>query len=415
LALLLRERARTAPARDFWTLTIDVVEGMKNSANAPAAETLRLLGAVERQIKTWIGEGEACFVRGDGKALAWRLREAATKRPETDQYAPAPGQVVEPGNTPSADEKPADAREQAEVTALGATIRNLAGHPAWSDNDVHPPVATDIVTEPDSSARAELDRAEKAEAADATTRPAADGDSNDASADAGPAAIASSEPKGPAPLKKRPGTLVDREPELRMSDRVPFSNTMPRLKWVERQSCQALARHAKFVMKGDGLVDRQLLKEMLEPLDCLIRNAVYYGIESSDARLEAGKSPVGRITLGIHQGGNGPYLTLETDGLAVDPERIRRKAEELGLLRQDQEPSRGELLALLAAADFSTAHVATQTAGYGVGLDRAKRQLETIGCSLYLSQSGQAGLRFRVMLPSVPKTVDSSAGSETAQ
>jgi len=391
LSLRLHELVRTQPGKTFWRSVIGALDGVETTGARLPAETLRLLGGVERSISTWILDGESCFMSEAHAALAANLRRRQTSS-DSEEGAEHVGREMaattaarEPGAAP-------------DVASLTATLKNLAEHPAWFADDTDKPTVIDAEPESQDPIVQEDLQGEPAEDVNVATV-SADPQMRPTGSDW------SSRPTGLAPFVSTPTTpkpesdSAGQATAVAGADAVPISNLYPRLKWIGRESCQALGRYAEIRSAGDGFIDRRVLKSMLEPLDCLIRNAVYYGIESGHDRLEASKSPVGGIGLTFHHGTDSRYLNIETDGLAVDPERMHRKAESLGLLKAGEQPSRGALLELLLAKDFTTAHVATQTAGFGVGLYEAARQLAASGCTLSLSPGRRGGLCFTIHFP----------------
>ncbi len=78
-------------------------------------------------------------------------------------------------------------------------------------------------------------------------------------------------------------------------------------------------------------LDKSLIERIADPLTHLIRNSLDHGIESPEARIAAGKSPVGTITLkAYHQGGN-IVIEVGDDGAGLPRNKILAKARERGL------------------------------------------------------------------------------------
>lgn len=64
----------------------------------------------------------------------------------------------------------------------------------------------------------------------------------------------------------------------------------------------------------------------------LIRNALDHGLEMPDERERAGKSRKGTVTLGASQRGERIIITVSDDGRGMNPEILRRKAVEKGVI-----------------------------------------------------------------------------------
>jgi two-component system chemotaxis sensor kinase CheA len=117
----------------------------------------------------------------------------------------------------------------------------------------------------------------------------------------------------------------------------------------------------------DTELDRTLVEQLNDPLVHMIRNAVDHGIEKGDARRASGKNPVGMIELRAwHQGGN-IILEIKDDGAGLNRERIRAKAIERGVIKQEDNLSENEIFQLIFEPGFSTAEVITDVSGRGVG------------------------------------------------
>src|ERR1700730_7227272 len=77
---------------------------------------------------------------------------------------------------------------------------------------------------------------------------------------------------------------------------------------------------------GDTELDKTVIEAIKDPLTHLVRNAVDHGIESPDARLAAGKSKDGRLSLRAYHEGGHVNIELADDGGGIDTDRVRAKA-----------------------------------------------------------------------------------------
>ena len=65
---------------------------------------------------------------------------------------------------------------------------------------------------------------------------------------------------------------------------VPFERYVPRLARIVRQACADTGKTAELEIAGaHGELDRQVIEQILAPLEHLLRNAVVHGIESAIA------------------------------------------------------------------------------------------------------------------------------------
>jgi two-component system, chemotaxis family, sensor kinase CheA len=114
---------------------------------------------------------------------------------------------------------------------------------------------------------------------------------------------------------------------------------------------------------------------MSDPLMHLIRNAIDHGVEPPEERTARGKGPCGSIRLDAYPKGNRVVITVEDDGAGMDPERIRLRAIEKGLVSRDVALTRRETLDLVFLPGFSTKEQVSEVSGRGVGLDVVKKNV----------------------------------------
>jgi chemosensory pili system protein ChpA (sensor histidine kinase/response regulator) len=181
---------------------------------------------------------------------------------------------------------------------------------------------------------------------------------------------------------------------------VPFQRYVPRLARIVRQACADTGKLAQLAIEGaQGELDRQVIERMLGPLEHLLRNAVVHGIETPDARRAKHKPDVGRVALKLKREGSEVIIEVADDGAGLNLARIRRKAEELGLLSGGQEISDAEAAELILKPGFTTADELTHAAGRGVGMDVVDNQVKKLGGSLRIESTPNAGARFVLRLP----------------
>ncbi|HEU5323290.1 MAG TPA: chemotaxis protein CheA, partial [Methylomirabilota bacterium] len=186
---------------------------------------------------------------------------------------------------------------------------------------------------------------------------------------------------------------------------------------VVRDLAQAGGKDVVLEMRGeDTELDKSVIEQISDPLIHLVRNAVDHGIETPEARREAGKPETGRIALRAWQQGGNIYLEITDDGGGLDRERILAKAVEHGLLAAGDTPSDDEILALIFRPGFSTAERVSEVSGRGVGMDVVARNVEALGGSISIHSDHGRGTTFRVKLPLTLAILDGQAlrvGEET--
>jgi chemosensory pili system protein ChpA (sensor histidine kinase/response regulator) len=181
---------------------------------------------------------------------------------------------------------------------------------------------------------------------------------------------------------------------------VPLYSVAERLYRTVRQTARDVGKRAQLDIQGGELeVDRSVLEKITAPIEHLLRNALAHGVEAPEVRHAAGKAEFGEITLTARQSGNEMMLTVKDDGRGLDFERIRQKAESLGLLTPGIEPSETLLAQMIFAAGFSTAESVSQVAGRGVGMDVVKSEISALGGRIDITSVSGSGTTFNIYLP----------------
>ena len=86
---------------------------------------------------------------------------------------------------------------------------------------------------------------------------------------------------------------------------LPIGSLFSRFNRLIHDLAEKTGKQMKLITEGDETeVDRSILELLGDPLTHILRNSADHGIESSDLRVKAGKSPEGRILLrASHQAG----------------------------------------------------------------------------------------------------------------
>ncbi|QAY83752.1 Hpt domain-containing protein [Pseudomonas arsenicoxydans] len=181
---------------------------------------------------------------------------------------------------------------------------------------------------------------------------------------------------------------------------VPFERMLPRLKRIVRQVSSELGKDVEFVVgNAEGEMDRNVLERMAAPLEHMLRNAVDHGLESTEARIAAGKPAQGRITLDLAREGGDIIFDIRDDGAGVPLEAVRRKAIKRGLLAPDADLSDHDVLQFILQPGFSTAEKITQISGRGVGMDVVHEEVRQLGGAMSIDSVPGQGVHFRIRLP----------------
>src|SRR5262249_30403591 len=151
---------------------------------------------------------------------------------------------------------------------------------------------------------------------------------------------------------------------------------------VVRDVAAKLDKEVALVVDGkETELDRSVLEEVGDPLGHLVRNSLDHGIEPPEVREAAGKPRQGRIRLAARHADGMIVITVEDDGAGMDPEVLRRKAVEKGLMTTLEAAalSDAEALKIVFAPGFSTAARITDVSGRGVGMDVVRTNIERLG------------------------------------
>ena len=113
----------------------------------------------------------------------------------------------------------------------------------------------------------------------------------------------------------------------------PLSLMTERLPRTVRDLARQQKKSVDFAMSGmDIELDRAILDELQAPLVHMVRNAVDHGHEGDDARAAAGKGPTMRLSLKATRDRDRVLLTLEDDGRGMNPQALRARAVDRGLI-----------------------------------------------------------------------------------
>ena len=140
---------------------------------------------------------------------------------------------------------------------------------------------------------------------------------------------------------------------------------------------------------------RRVIKEVLTQL---VRNAVVHGIESSDERAAAGKEEEGQIHLSITIDDDKIHARLKDDGKGLDFEKIKKRALEMNLVKEEDADNK-TLLRAMFMPGFSTADEVSVHAGRGVGLSLVQDRLKEAKGNLKVNTEPGKGTTFHIFIP----------------
>ncbi len=206
-------------------------------------------------------------------------------------------------------------------------------------------------------------------------------------------------------LRKLTDELQDISMSLRM---VPVSGTFQKMRRIVRDMGQKLGRKAQLNIIGeDTEIDKTIVDAISDPIMHIVRNSMDHGIEPDEQmRIDAGKDPVGEITLSAQNTGSEVIIKIEDDGMGVDCDAVLRKALRQGLASPDVEYSQREIMNFLMMPGFSTNQEVTEFSGRGVGMDVVKKNVETVGGVVTMSSEKGKGSCTTLKIPLTTAIMD---------
>ena len=146
-------------------------------------------------------------------------------------------------------------------------------------------------------------------------------------------------------------------------------------------------------------IDRSLIEVLEAPLVHIVRNAADHGIEKPEQREAAGKSRTGRVEISAEETKEHIVLTIRDDGNGLDYDALTAKGVSLGIIPSGRKPTDAEIVNLLFAPGVSTADVVTDVSGRGVGMDVAKRNIESMKGRIDVTSTPGQGSVFSIRMP----------------
>jgi two-component system chemotaxis sensor kinase CheA len=183
---------------------------------------------------------------------------------------------------------------------------------------------------------------------------------------------------------------------------MPVSQVFQRFPRLVRDLARKLGKQVDLVIEGKATeADKNVIETLFDPLLHMIRNSLDHGIEKPEARVAAGKPKTATVRLLARQDSDQVIIEIIDDGRGIDPEIIKFKAYERGLIDQTRLASitDQEAIMLVFAAGFSTAETLSDVSGRGVGMDVVRNAVENAGGHITLTSAKGAGTTVRLNLP----------------
>lgn len=182
----------------------------------------------------------------------------------------------------------------------------------------------------------------------------------------------------------------------------PVKKVFGRFPRVVRDLARKLGKEIELELRGEETdLDKNLVEALADPLVHLVRNSVDHGIEMPDDRLRAGKPATGTVILAAEQEGDHILLSITDDGKGMDPDILRQKAVEKGMMDEMTANQLDDKSAfeLIMSAGFSTADQISDISGRGVGMDVVKSMITKLNGSIDIHSVLGEGTRMSIRVP----------------
>ncbi|WP_099529698.1 chemotaxis protein CheA [Stenotrophomonas maltophilia] len=182
----------------------------------------------------------------------------------------------------------------------------------------------------------------------------------------------------------------------------PVGKVFSRFPKVARDVARSLKKEVELELVGaETELDRNLVEALADPLVHLVRNAIDHGVEMPDLREAQGKPRMGHVRLSAQQEGDYVSIEVQDDGAGIDPEKLRAKAREKGLIDPEAAArlSSEECLHLVFLPGFSTKQQVTDISGRGVGMDVVQSRIRELSGQIQIQSELGRGSRFLIRVP----------------
>lgn len=183
---------------------------------------------------------------------------------------------------------------------------------------------------------------------------------------------------------------------------VPVELVFKRFPRMVRDLAQAQGKQIRLELLGQEVkIDKAMVESLADPLLHMVRNSADHGVETPAERKASGKPEEAVIRIQAEQQGSRIMIRVSDDGKGIDAERVRSKAVERGLIKEEDshQLSKEDILSFIFRPGFSTAEVVTETSGRGVGMDVVRTNVMRLGGSIHLDSEVGRGTIFTMQMP----------------
>lgn len=206
-------------------------------------------------------------------------------------------------------------------------------------------------------------------------------------------------------LRKLTNELQDIVMSIRM---VPVSSTFHKMNRIVRDMSKKLNKEVDLEIIGeDTEVDKNIIDHISDPLMHLVRNAIDHGIEEKEERIACGKQEKGKLTLEAKNAGGDVFIIIKDNGRGLDRKKIYEKAKLQGLTtKNENELSDKDIFSFILVPGFSTNENVTEYSGRGVGMDVVKKNIDSIGGTIFIESIKGKGATISIKIPLTLAIID---------
>ena len=182
----------------------------------------------------------------------------------------------------------------------------------------------------------------------------------------------------------------------------PVKKVFGRFPRVVRDLARSLKKEVSLELEGEETdLDKNLVEALADPLVHLVRNSVDHGVETPEIREKAGKPRQGVVVLSAQQEGDHILLSIRDDGAGMDPEVLRSKVIEKGLMDAEAASRLDDkgCFDLIFMPGLSTKEQISDVSGRGVGMDVVKTKISQLNGTIDIESELGKGTELRIKVP----------------
>jgi two-component system, chemotaxis family, sensor kinase CheA len=180
----------------------------------------------------------------------------------------------------------------------------------------------------------------------------------------------------------------------------PVKPLFQRMSRIVREAAAATEKQVRLEIIGDATeIDKTVIEKLADPLTHMLRNAVDHGLETPQARREAGKDETGVVTLSAAHRSGRVVIDVSDDGGGINRARVLQIAIDRGLISPEDKLDPEDIDSILFMPGFSTVGEVSELSGRGVGMDVVKTAIQSLGGQISMSSKPGLGSKFSISLP----------------